>query len=72
MRCSICDKNYPSGGTHLPTREASGICLRCGGAVCTAHGVRDRAGALVCETCALELPATGTLDRPGRLEALSA
>lgn len=72
MLCSICEKTHRPGGTHLETREAAGICLRCGAAVCADHGARDREGALVCPSCVLELPAIGSAVPRPELEALSA
>ena len=72
MLCSICDQTRRPGGTHLGTREAVGICLRCGAAVCAEHGARAREGGLVCPTCALELPAARTAAPRGELTALSA
>ena len=72
MHCSTCETKHRPGGTHLGSREAIGICLRCGGGVCASHATRDARGALVCETCALEPAVPGAPARFEELEAVPA
>jgi hypothetical protein len=57
MKCYLCSKSPPVGGTRYFVADAIGICDECGIGVCLKHGVRDETtkDRLLCKTCAEKL-----------------
>jgi hypothetical protein len=54
MKCYICEKSTPVGGTCFGVADAVGVCHNCGVAVCIEHSFKapQPGSPLLCPQCA--------------------